>query len=90
MEKTKLSSKGQIIIPKAVRDAHGWKEGTEFTVEDTQNGVLLKPRRSALFPPTKIEDVVGCVQYKGPRKSLKDMKRGMDEAMRERWERKSK
>ena len=41
MEKTRLSSKGQLIIPKAVRDAHGWGEGTEFTVEDTKDGIVL-------------------------------------------------
>jgi len=30
----KLSSKGQIVLPKAIRDARSWREGTEFIVED--------------------------------------------------------
>jgi AbrB family looped-hinge helix DNA binding protein len=90
MEKTRLSSKGQLIIPKAIRDAHGWKEGTEFTVEDTKDGVVLKPERTRLFPKKTIEEVAGCLKYDGPPKTLEDMQRGIDEAMRERWERKSK
>jgi AbrB family looped-hinge helix DNA binding protein len=90
MDRTRLSSKGQIIIPKAVRDAHGWTEGTEFTVEDTKGGLLLKPERRSELPKTTIDQVAGCLKYDGPPKTIEDMERGIDEAMRERWERKSK
>ncbi len=90
MDKTRLSSKGQIVIPKSVREAHGWEEGTELTVENTSEGVLLKSNSRSPFPKTTIDEVLGCANYKGPRRSLKDMKRGIYEAMRERWERKSK
>ena len=41
--RTKLSSKGQLVIPKTVRDAHGWKEGTEFEFVENERGVLLQP-----------------------------------------------
>ena len=34
VEKTRLSNKGQIVIPKQVRAAHGWEPGLEFVVED--------------------------------------------------------
>ena len=34
MEKTKLSNKGQVVIPKAIRARRGWKPGLEFVVED--------------------------------------------------------
>ncbi len=37
MEKTRLSNKGQVVIPKAVRVLHGWKAGLEFAIEDQQN-----------------------------------------------------
>src|SRR5215472_12977882 len=52
METTRLSSKGQVILPKSIRDAHRWQRGTEFMVEDTAVGVLLRPAKP--FPPTRI------------------------------------
>lgn len=56
--RVKLSSKGQIVIPKSVRDAHGWREGTEFEVVDTSTGVALEPvqRPDPRFPPITWDD----------------------------------
>jgi AbrB family looped-hinge helix DNA binding protein len=71
METTRLSERGQIVIPKRVRDAHGWEPGLEFIVEDRDDGIRLKPIKP--FKRTTIEEVLGCLHYKGPRKSLKDM-----------------
>jgi AbrB family looped-hinge helix DNA binding protein len=71
METTRLSAKGQVVIPKAVRDAHGWLPGTEFDIETQGDAIVLRPRR--LFKPSKLEDVAGCLRYDGPAKSLEDM-----------------
>ena len=51
--KAKLSSKGQLVIPKSVRDAHGWKPGTEFEIVDREGEIAIKPVKSAdlRFPP---------------------------------------
>ena len=86
MQTTKLSTKGQIILPKSIRDARAWKPGTEFTVELTDRGILLQPTK-AFFPPTKLEDVVGCLKYKGKPKTLKQMEEGIARAVREDYER---
>lgn len=86
MDTTRLSSKGQLIIPKAVRDAHGWREGTEFTVEATRDAIVLRPKR--LFPRTTVDQVFGSARYKGPPKTIEEMNAGIGEALRERWERK--
>ena len=40
---TKLSSRGQLVIPKQVRDAHRWSENTMFTVSEHAEGILLAP-----------------------------------------------
>ncbi len=71
MERTRLSSKGQVIIPKGVRATHGWEAGEEFTVRDVGYGILLIPLRP--FPVTELNDVVGCTQYNGPARSLEEM-----------------
>lgn len=78
-----LSSKGQIIIPSALRAAHHWEAGTEFVIVDTDDGVLLKPRKP--FPVTRLEDGLGCAGYSGPAKSLEEIERGVAEALRRLW-----
>jgi AbrB family looped-hinge helix DNA binding protein len=71
METTRLSNKGQIVIPKQVRVMHGWEPGLEFIVEDTGDDIKLKPVTPYL--ETKAEELLGCVGYKDPKKSLKKM-----------------
>lgn len=71
METTKLSSKGQVILPKSIRAAHQWEPGVEFVVEDTAEGVLLRPLKP--FEPTRIEDVIGCTGYPGPARTFEEM-----------------
>lgn len=71
MKTTKLSSKGQVILPKSVRQAHHWEPGIELAVEDREEGVLLRPLNP--FQPTRIEDVIGCIGYAGPAKTLEEM-----------------
>jgi AbrB family looped-hinge helix DNA binding protein len=39
---TVVSTKGQVILPKAIRDSKGWGPGKELVVEETQEGVLLR------------------------------------------------
>ncbi len=72
MATTRLSSKGQIILPKALRLAHGLEPGAEFVVEDRPDGILLRPVTRA-FAATRLEDVLGCAGYRGPAKSIEDM-----------------
>ena len=68
MEKTRLSNKGQFVIPKRVRAAHGWEAGLEFVIEETGDDIKLEPMTPYL--ETKAEELLGCVGYKGPKKSL--------------------
>ncbi|ODU56542.1 MAG: hypothetical protein ABS99_05795 [Acetobacteraceae bacterium SCN 69-10] len=69
-ETTRLSSKGQIVLPSSIRNAHQWKAGTEFQVQETQEGILLKPL--AKQAASRIEDVAGCLKAKR-RVSLAEM-----------------
>ncbi len=71
METTKLSSKGQVIIPKPLRSAHHWETGQELVVIDMGDGILLKPKTP--FPESSIKDVASCLRYDGKAKTLEDM-----------------
>jgi AbrB family looped-hinge helix DNA binding protein len=82
MDTTRLSSKGQLVLPKAIRDAGDWAEGTEFMVERVSEGVLLRPVRP--FPVTRLEDVIGCAGYRGPARSIADMERAIAKGVKAR------
>ena len=71
METTKLSSKGQVILPAAIRTANQWKAGVEFAVEDTGDGVMLRPLKP--FAATTISEVAGCADYHGKVHTLEEM-----------------
>jgi len=71
METTRLSTKGQIILPKNIRTSRAWGPGTEFTVEETGDGILLRP--AARFPETSIGEVVGCLRSKRKTATLAQM-----------------
>lgn len=79
---TIVSTKGQVILPKAIRDHRRWKPGTRLTVEETADGVLLKP--APLFSPTRIEDVFGCLKYDGPARTIEEMDAAITEEARAR------
>ncbi len=48
MEETRISSKGQIVIPKYLRDALGLKEGSVIIITKLENKlmIMLKPNDS--------------------------------------------
>ena len=85
METTRLSSKGQIILPKSIRDARAWPPGTEFTVEPTREGILLRP--VATFPRTQMSDVAGCLRYEGKPKTLVEMRAAIGREVMRRHDR---
>ncbi len=58
---THLSTKGQVIVPKDIRVRRNWKSGMRLIVEETAEGVLLKPER--LFPPTTLDEVAGSLKH---------------------------
>ena len=40
--RTRVSTKGQVILPKAIRDKRKWTAGTELTVEETARRRVAK------------------------------------------------
>lgn len=82
---TIVSTKGQVILPKAIREHRDWNAGTRLIVEETPEGVLLK--RAPAFPPTRPENVFGMLPFAGEPKSLEDMEAGVLAEARRRHDR---
>lgn len=72
---TTISTKGQVILPKAIRQRREWDTGTRLIVEETPEGVLLKQAPS--FAATRPEDVFGQLPSNGEPKSLEEMEAGI-------------
>jgi AbrB family looped-hinge helix DNA binding protein len=85
METTRLSTKGQIVLPKTVRSAHNWEVGTEFRIETRENGILLIPTRGT--GRSALDEVAGCIGYVGKPKSLASMKEAIRNKVRSRFDR---
>lgn len=83
MATTTLSSRGQVVIPKTLRDSRHWSTGTSFVVEEVPQGVLLKPMST--FAHTRLDDVMGCAGYSGPALSRADIEVALDSDVRRRY-----
>ena len=68
---TVLSAKGQIVIPKAIREANHWPAGMRMTIENTPQGMWLKPIESK--QTLTAAQVAGCAAYNGPAKTIEEM-----------------
>lgn len=68
---TTVSTKGQVILPKAVRERRKWTAGTRLVIEETPEGVLLKP--APIFKRTTIDEVYGILKYDGPPHTIEEM-----------------
>ena len=72
---TTVSTKGQVILPNAIRRTLRWEAGTRLVVENTPEGVLLKP--APVFAETRGEDVFGCFACDAAPKTLEEMEAGV-------------
>ena len=68
---TTVSTKGQVILPKTIRERRDWDAGTRLTVEETPDGVLL--RRAPVFAPSRPDEVYALLPHRGDPKSVEDM-----------------
>ena len=82
---TTVSTKGQVILPKAIRDGKGWGAGQRLVVETTREGVLL--RSASPFPPTKPEDVFGRLHGRGKHLNDEDIEKALRAAAKRRYAR---
>ncbi len=68
---TVVSTKGQVVIPKRLRDQWGLLSGTRVKITSTAAGIQLTPiaERNA----KSVLKGLGMAGYKGPRLAIEDM-----------------
>lgn len=66
-----VSTKGQVILPSAIRQRRGWGAGTRLEVEEGPEGVLLK--LAPVVAATQPNDVFGSLPFPGAPKTLEEM-----------------
>lgn len=71
-----LSSKGQVVIPKEIRDELHWQAGTQLTLISGASGVTLKaaPRKTG----RKFADLIGSLKHDGPPLSIDELCQPVD------------
>jgi AbrB family looped-hinge helix DNA binding protein len=76
---TRVSTKGQVILPAELRKKRGWEAGQVLEVQETAEGLLLKA--APLFPATELEQVAGMLgpPPDGRPRSLADMDQAITE-----------
>jgi AbrB family looped-hinge helix DNA binding protein len=83
--RVKISSKGQLVLPKAVRDAYRLDAGSEVEVEASGDVILLRPRPKKVRKTYTLDEVAGFLKYEGPPVTIEDMDRAIEEEVRRRW-----
>lgn len=91
MVTAKMSKSGAVILPKAVREAHGLEAGAEFEVIDGAGDITLRPVATVSAVSGKkltVEEFLAMrVQYDGPSITDAMIHEAIDQAAIEDWER---
>ena len=81
---TRVSAKGQVVIPKSLRDRLAWSPGTRLDVVETPEGLAL--RRSASIKHSSFETALARLraagQWEGPGFSEAEEKAAVDAMLR--------
>jgi AbrB family looped-hinge helix DNA binding protein len=92
MTRVKMTERGTILLPKAVRDRRGFGVGTEFEVVDGGKDIVLKPvdtmaKRGSEGKLTIDEFLAKRVPYDGPPVTDEMMHEAINRAAAEDWAR---
>lgn len=78
-----LSSKGQLVLPKEIRDRLHWEAGAKIQVEEVPGGVTLVSGKR--LPPLKVSEVAGMLRRPGMKPlSIREMDESIAREVRRR------
>lgn len=75
MDESRVSIKGQVVIPARLRKKYGFKAGEKVAFIEQDSSVIIKPR-------TKLVDLCGSVK---PKLTMEEARKKIRE-MRENWD----
>ena len=82
MARATLSTKGQVVLPQAIRAQLGLFPGSELEI--TTDGETVVLRRISRFPRVGLDQALASVAYTGPVRSIDEMHEGIGEMLRAR------
>lgn len=86
--RAKLSVKGQVVIPKDVRDLLKWKSGLDLEVIQRGDSVTLRPARKQ-FPRITWEEFDRLIKpHEGPVGNEESWQAAIDEEFAKQWKEK--
>ena len=85
-EKMKVGPKGQVVIPKDIRETQNIYPGTEVIFETTDHGIQIQKAQPERDPIEVFREIANSVKLKGKF----DADKSYDEMMEERWKKKLK
>ena len=85
--KTTMSAKGQVVIPKDVREELGLHPGQALDVVKMNGGVFLRPvtQKSGRSFDEILREIRSLYKHEGPPVSIEEMNAAVDQMFRETW-----
>ena len=85
LSRTTLSTKGQIVVPKSMRDQKRWQAGTRLVLKDTPEGILITPEQAEKI--YTIDDIIGILRHDASPVTIEEMNEAGPKGAVERYRR---
>ena len=85
MASTRLSTKGQIVLPHDIRTAMNWAPGTQLEIERKGDAVVLRPKRTLPEKVLEPRQVAGMLKWRGKTVSIEEMDEAIGDMFRREW-----
>ena len=82
---TRISEKGQVVVPKATRDRLGWQPGTDLEVIEGRDAITLRRKQSQkmLTVEESLAQLRQLYRHEGPKVSIEKLSWSSDFADRD-------